>query len=84
MNTKKTLIAISTAMALGIIGAGSAAWAGDSGENHQDEDGARAPQFNHPVWSGNSASGAYGYGAYGYVVTPTHQHRPVHEQTKNR
>jgi hypothetical protein len=38
MYTNKTLIALSTAIVIGVLGAASgAAMAGDSGENHQDD-----------------------------------------------
>jgi hypothetical protein len=74
MNSKKTLIAMSAAVALGIVGA-SAAWASDSGENHQDNDksvSSRVAPVN-PGWVGTSANAG---SAYGYAA-PTQKHRPV-------
>jgi hypothetical protein len=84
MSSKKTLIAISAAMALGIAGA-SVARANDSGENHQDNDRSAVSrsvaQVNHPAWFGNSANAG---GAYGYAAAPIHKQRPVRGQTESR
>jgi hypothetical protein len=75
--SNKTLIAISAAIVLGIAGAASTARAGDSGENHQDEDRSATPRINHPGWLGAN-------GAYGYAPAPVHKHRRVHQQTESR
>jgi hypothetical protein len=66
----KTKIALSVAVI--ILGVASAARAGDSGENHQDED---------RVSSGISTNAG---GAYGYTAAPMHKQRSVHEQTRSR
>jgi hypothetical protein len=81
MSGRRTLIAISAALALGIAGA-SVARAGDSGENHQDLDRAdrSVVRINHPVLFGNSLSA----GAYGYVAEPTRKHRAAHARIENR
>src|ERR1700730_795208 len=70
MTGNRTMIAISAAIALGIIGAASAALANDSGENSQggfvvpgSMDGVN-PVY-HPEWFGkaSNAGNAYGYAA---------------------
>src|SRR5258708_5419742 len=78
MSSKKTLIAMSVAVALGIVGAASAAWANDSGENHQDNDKSVSSSVApvNPVWLGTSAAAG---GAYGYAA-PVHKHRPVQDR----
>jgi len=80
MNSKKTLIAMSAAVALGIVGAASAAWANDSGENHQDSDKSvsRSVAQVHPGWLGTSTNAG---GAYGYVA-PIQKHRAVQDRTQ--
>jgi len=78
---RKTFIALSAAAALGIVGAASVARAGDSGENHQDEDRATTVQIHHPVGSGNSVTAG---GAYGFAAEPARKHRTVTEQTQSR
>jgi hypothetical protein len=78
---KQTLIALSTAIALGIAGAASMARANDSGENHQDNDRSATSRINHPGWSGNPV---FAGGAYGYTAAPVHKHRRVHEETQSR
>jgi hypothetical protein len=75
---KKTLIALSAAVALGIAGAASVARAGDSGENHQDNDRGTASAINHATWSGIAS------GAYGFAPAPVHKHGRVHEETQSR
>jgi hypothetical protein len=63
----RTKIALAAAL---ILGAACPALAGDSGENHQDED--------RVVASGNTAKAG---GAYGYVA-PMHKHRSAQEQSR--
>jgi hypothetical protein len=83
MSSKKTLTAISAAIALGIVGAASAAQANDSGENNMGGyvvPGSMAgvnPAY-HPRWFGRAGN------AYGYAASPIHKHRPVHERTQGR
>ena len=79
MRGRRTLIAISAALALGIAGA-SVARAGDSGENHQDLDRAdrSVVRINHPVLFGSSVSA----GAYGYAAEPTRKHHAAHAQDR--
>jgi len=81
MNSKKTLIAMSAAVALGIVGA-SAAWASDSGENHQDNDRSvsRSVARVNPAWVGTSANAG---SAFGYAA-PTQNHRPAREHISDR
>ena len=75
-----TLFALSAAVALGIAGA-SVARAGDSGENHQDNDRSAARAINHPMWSGNSVVAG---GAFGFTPAPAQKHRRVREETQSR
>jgi hypothetical protein len=63
----RTKIALATAL---ILGAACPALAGDSGENHQDEDRVAA--------SGSTAKAG---GAYGYVA-PIHRQRPAQTQSR--
>jgi hypothetical protein len=80
MSGRRTLIAISAALALGIAGA-SVARAGDSGENHQDNDRVSSVRINHPTWFGNSFNAT---GAYSYAAEPTRKHRAVHAPAQYR
>jgi hypothetical protein len=80
MSGRRTLIAISAALALGIAGA-SVARAGDSGENHQDNDRGTSARISHPTWFGNAINSA---GAYGYAAQPTRKHRTEHAQSQYR
>jgi hypothetical protein len=86
MSSNRTLIAISAAIALGIVGAASVAQANDSGENNMggfvtpgSMDGVN-PVF-HPRWFGKSGSAG---DAYGYAALPIHKYRSGHEQTQGR
>jgi hypothetical protein len=81
MNSKKTLIAMSAAVALGIVGA-SAAWASDSGENHQDNDNSvsRSVARVNPAWVGTSANAG---SSYGYAA-PVQTRHPVKEHFLDR
>jgi hypothetical protein len=85
MSGRKTLIAISAAVALSIVGAVSAAQAGDQGEVRG---GFVVPgsmvgvnPVYHPGWFGkvDNAGNAYGYAAF-----PIHKQRPLHERTRSR
>jgi hypothetical protein len=78
-------MAVSAVIALSIVGAVSAAQAGDQGE---DRGGFVVPgsmvgvnPVYHPGWLGkaDNARNAYGYGAL-----PIHKQRPVHERTRSR
>jgi hypothetical protein len=76
MTGRKTLIAISAAVALGIAGA-SVAQANDSGENNQGGfvmpgSSAGVNPVYHPRWFGRSGSAGE---AYGYAVPPIQKHR---------
>jgi hypothetical protein len=62
----RTKVALATAL---ILGAACPALAGDSGENHQDED---------RVVSSSTAKAG---GAYGYAA-PIHKPRSAHEQSR--
>jgi hypothetical protein len=77
---KNTLFALSAAVALAIAGA-SVARAGDSGENHQDNDRGTVPAINHLTWSGSSVAAG---GAFGLAPAPAQKHRRVHEETQSR
>jgi hypothetical protein len=77
---KNALIALFAAVALGIAGA-SVARAGDSGENHQDNDRGSTPTINHPTWSGSPVVAG---GAFGFAPAPAQKHRRVHEETRSR
>ena len=85
MSGRRTLIAISAAIALGIVGTASVAQAGDSGEN---QGGFVLPgsmvgvnPVYHPEWFGKSGSAR---NAYGYGALPIHKQRPVREQNQGR
>jgi hypothetical protein len=82
---KRTLIAISAAMALGVLGA-SAAQANDSGE---DRGGFVVPgsmvgvnPVYHPDLFGRAGYASAARNAYGYAFAPVHKQR--HEQTQGR
>jgi hypothetical protein len=82
---KRTLIAISAAMALGVLGA-SAAQANDSGE---DRGGFVVPgsmvgvnPVYHPDLFGGAGYASAARNAYGYAIAPVHKQR--HEQTQGR
>jgi hypothetical protein len=77
MSGRTALIAISAAIALGVVGA-SVARANDSGENHQDLDRAQKSVVR---VIGNSVSAG---GAYGYAAEPTRKHRTENVQIPNR
>jgi hypothetical protein len=77
---KSTLIALSAAVALGIAGA-SVARAGDSGENHMDNDPGTTPAINHPTWSGSSVVAG---GAFGFAPAPAQKHRRARADTQGR
>jgi hypothetical protein len=77
---KNTLIALSAALVLGIAGT-SVARAGDSGENHQDNDRVATRTISHPTWSGNSVGAG---GAFGFSSAPAQKHRRVHAETQSR
>jgi len=72
-----TKIALAAAL---ILGAGSAALANDSGENHQGNDRSVSSSVApvNPGWLGTStnAGGAYGYAA------PIQKHGPVQDRTQ--
>jgi hypothetical protein len=88
MRGRKTSIAISAAIGLGIVGAAFAAQAGDQ----TDERGGYVvpgsvvgvnPVY-HPRWFAN-VRGADAAGlAYGYAPEPIHKRRPVHERAQDR
>jgi hypothetical protein len=74
----KTKIAFAAAL---ILSAASAGMAGDSGENHQDNDRfARSVAQVNP-WAGQSANAG---GAYGYGAVATQKQRPVRTQNQSR
>jgi hypothetical protein len=80
MRGRRTVIAISAAIGLGIVGAASAAQANDSqGENNQGGSvmpGSTAgvnPVY-HPDWRGKFGSA---HNAYDYAALPIHKHHPV-------
>jgi hypothetical protein len=82
---KRTLIAISAAMTLGVLGA-SAAQANDSGE---DRGGFVVPgsmvgvnPVYHPDLFGGAGYASAARNAYGYAIAPVHKQR--HEQTQGR
>ena len=72
----KTTIAFAAAL---ILSAASAAMAGDSGENHQDEDRGSVTGVNHLTWAGQSANAG---GAYGYAAAPIRKHRAMQTQSR--
>jgi hypothetical protein len=86
MNSKRTLIAISAAMALGIVGAATVAQANDSGENNMGGfviPGSTAgvnPAY-HPGWFGKSGNAR---NAYGYAAVSINKQRPAQEQDQRR
>ena len=65
----KTKIALVAAV---ILSTASAAWANDSGENHQDND--------RSVVSATAGAAK----AYGFAVSPKPTHRASHKQTQER
>jgi hypothetical protein len=67
-----TKIALAAAL---IFGSASAALAGDSGENHQDNDRSGSVARVNPGWHGTSANAG---SAYGYAG-PIQKLRPVRE-----
>jgi hypothetical protein len=86
MSGRRTSIAISAAIGLGIVGAASVAQANDSGENNQG--GFVVPgsmvgvnPVYHPGWFGKSGTAR---NAYGYAAAPIHQQRPAREQSQGR
>jgi hypothetical protein len=81
----RNLITVSAAIALSIVGAMSAAQAGDQGE---DRGGFVVPggvvgvnPAYHPGWFGKADNAR---NAYGYAAFPIHKRRPVHERTRSR
>jgi hypothetical protein len=87
MSGRRTLIAISAAIGLGIVGAASAAQAGGS-DNWNDAGGFVVPgsmagvnPVFHPDWFGKSSSAG---SAYGYAAVPIQKHHRVHERTRDR
>ena len=86
MRGNQALIAISTALAIGLLGSASAALANDSGENNMGGyviPGSMAgvnPVY-HPGWFGPTArAGA----AYGFAVTPAREHRSAGDHDRDR
>jgi hypothetical protein len=86
MSGRRTSIAISAAIVLGIVGAASAAVANDSGEN--DMGGYVVPgsmvgvnPAYHPAWFGQAGSAAYGYAP---VPIQIQTHRPPRARTRER
>jgi hypothetical protein len=78
----RNLMALSAAIALGIVGAVSAAQAGDQGEVRGGfvVPGSMVgvnPAY-HPGWFGKAGN------AYGYSAFPIHKRRPVHERIQSR
>jgi hypothetical protein len=83
MSGRRTSIAISAAIVLGIVGAATAALANDSGEN--DRGGYVVPgsmvgvnPAYHPGWFSQAGN------AYGYAPVPIQTHRPVRAGTRER
>ena len=82
MSGRRTSIAISAAIVLGIVGAASAAVANDSGENDMGGyvvPGSMVgvnPVFD-PGWFGSAGKISRAGDAYGYAVAPIQSHRPV-------
>jgi hypothetical protein len=83
MSGRRTSIAISAAIVLGIVGAATAALANDSGEN--DRGGYVVPgsmvgvnPVYHPGLFGQAGN------AYGFAPAPIQTHRPVRPRTKER
>jgi hypothetical protein len=86
MNSKRTLIAICAAVALGIVGAASVAQANDSGENNMGGfvvpgSSAGVNPAYHPGWFGKSGSAG---NSYGYAVLPIHKQRTAQGQDQRR
>jgi hypothetical protein len=86
MNSKRTVIAISAAMALGIVGAATVAQANDSGENNRG--GFVIPGSTvgvnpayHPGWFGKSGSAG---NSYGYAPVSIQKQRAAQEQDQRR
>ena len=84
---KKTLIAISAATALGILGAASTVWANDSSD--EDRGGYVVPgsmvgvnPVYHPEWFGKASKAGNTGDAYGYAFAPIGKQR--HEQAQGR
>ena len=71
----KTKIALAAAL---ILGTASAAFANDSGENHQDGD--RSVVSGSVAQSANAAAAK----AYGFVVSPKQTHRAARGRTNDR
>jgi hypothetical protein len=74
----KTKIAFAAAL---ILSAASAAMAGDSGENHQDNDRSARSVAQINPWAGQSANAG---SAYGYTAAPTQKQRPARTQNQSR
>ncbi len=86
MSGRTTSMAISAAIALGIVGAATAALANDLGENNMG--GYVVPgsmvgvnPVDHPGWFRKAGSAG---NAYGYAVAPIQTHRPVRARDRNR
>lgn len=86
MSGRRTSIAISAAIVLGIVGAATAALANDSGEN--DRGGYVVPgsmvgvnPVYHPGWFGQAGNAG---NAYGYAPAPIQTHHPVRARTRER
>jgi hypothetical protein len=82
----RNLMAVSAAIALGIIGAVSAAQAG--GDQSEDRGGFVVPgsmvgvnPVYHPEWFGKVDNAG---NAYGYAALPIHKQHPVRERTQSR
>jgi hypothetical protein len=80
MRGRRTVIAISAAIGLGIVGAASAAQANDS-QSENNQGGSVMPGSSvgvnpvyHPGWFGRFGSA---HTAYGYAALPIHKHHPV-------
>jgi hypothetical protein len=88
MTGKRTMIAISAAVALGIVGAASVAKASDKDEDRGGfvMPGSMVgvnPAF-HPDVFGRAGFASRARNAYGYAASPIQKHRAAHEQTKDR
>jgi hypothetical protein len=79
MNGKKTLIALSAAIALGIMGAASVAQASD----HEDQSGGFKIGPLGQRMGGSSVWGARGEAAYGFA-TPVYKHHSSHTKSELR
>jgi hypothetical protein len=82
MSGRNTSIAISAAIALGIVGAATVAQAGDQGE---ERGGYVVPgsmvgvnPVYHPYWFGRAGN------AYGYAAVPIQKRRPVQKRIQER